>query len=122
MSKVLAFKLIGGDEVVAEVLDEKRHKSAVLIESKDPVDSPVAAYVVRRPHILRFQPVAPGQIGLAFVPWTLSNPEIERLEIPASAVVLSFEPSQNVERQYLEQTSGLAIAKTPPPGRISTPK
>lgn len=117
MSKVLAFKLVSGEEVVAEVLEEITSES-ILVESKS--SGEVKAYVVRRPHILRFQQVAPGQIGLAFVPWTLSNPEIERLELPASAVLLSYEPSANVERQYLEQTSGISLAKAAPAGRISS--
>ena len=119
MSKVLAFKLVGGEEVVADVLEEKRD-AALLVEARLGYNGEVTSYVVRRPHILRFQPIAPNQIGLAFVPWTLSNPEIDKLEIPAKAVLLTYTPSANVEQQYLEQTSGLALAKTVPKGRIST--
>ena len=81
-------------------------------------NGPVVSYTLRRPHILQMQPMGNGNVGLAFVPWTLSNPTIERLELPASAVLLTFQPSANVERQYLEQTSGLAVA--PPGSRISS--
>jgi hypothetical protein len=49
-------------------------------------------------------------VGLALIPWTLSNPDISRLEIPASAVLLSFDPSSEVERQYLQQTSGISLS------------
>jgi len=117
MSSVLAFKLVGGEEIVAEVLEEKRSLAIV-----DGLGSPteITAYVLRRPHILRFQPIGPNQIGLAFVPWTLSNPEINKLELPAKSVLLTFEPSANVEKQYLEQTSGIALAKQVPTGRISS--
>jgi hypothetical protein len=100
MSDVMSFKMVSGEEVVAELVSTKTFAS-----DTDPV-----SYTVRRPHILQFQPVGPGQLGLAFVPWTLSNPAIERLEIPASAVLLTFQPADKVERQYLEQTSGISLA------------
>lgn len=108
MSKVKSFKMVGGDEIVTEVIEEISNSSSV---SDGLFTSTVATYVVRRPHILQFQQVAPGQLGLAFVPWTLSNPGIERLEIPASAVLVSFDPADKVERQYLEQTSGISLSR-----------
>lgn len=108
MGTVTSFKMVGGDEVVAEVLETKSGNQKV---EDGLFANAVTTYVVRRPHILQFQPVAPGQLGLAFVPWTLANPTIERLEIPASAVLLTFSPSANVEKQYLEQTSGLKLAR-----------
>ena len=100
MSEGLSFKIVGGEEIVASVI-KTLHANGV--------DNTPTGWVVRRPHILRFQPVAPGQVGLAFVPWTLSNPEIDRIEIPASAVLLTFAPSDNVEKQYLEQTTRLTL-------------
>ena len=110
MAEVLAFKMIGGDEVVASVIKTVT-ETTVLAEVNGSAAANITAYVVRKPHILRFQPVAPGQIGLAFVPWTLSNPEISELEIPASAVVLTFKPSEQVRNQYLSQTTGLDLTK-----------
>jgi hypothetical protein len=130
MSEITSFKLLGGDEIVAEVLSVNRKAvkatKTLLNESEAPKAKKPAAketgeilsYTVRRPHILQFQPMGNGQLGLAFVPWTLSNPTIERLEIPASAVILPFSPSANVEREYIQQTSGLALA--PAGSRIST--
>jgi hypothetical protein len=35
------------------------------------------------------------------------------MEIPATAVLLKYEPSDNVRRQYISQTSGIELA---PPG------
>lgn len=108
VNSVKSFKLVGGDEIVAEVVAEKQTH-----------DSSVVSYTLRRPHILQFQPMGNGNLGLAFVPWTLSNPTIERIDIPVSQVVAMFDPAERVERQYLEQTSGISLA--PSPGsRIST--
>jgi len=106
-TKVLAFKLLGGEEVVAEL--KSANRNGVLTELGPREGGPIESYTVRRPHILRFQPVAPGQVGLAFIPWTLSNPTIDEVVIPAKAVLVTFDPSENVERQYLESTSGLAL-------------
>lgn len=107
MSEVKSFKMVGGDEVVAGLITTKEDTNGVAL-----------AYRLRRPHILQFQPMGQGQIGLAFVPWTLSNPTIEVLEVPASAVLLMFDPSERVATQYLEQTTGISLA--PPGARISS--
>lgn len=109
VNSVMSFKLVGGDEIVAEVVSEER---AI-------IDSPIIAYGLRRPHILQFQPMGNGNLGLAFVPWTLSNPTIEFVKIPVSQIVTVFAPADRVERQYLEQTSGISLAPTPG-SRIST--
>lgn len=110
MSQVKSFKLLGGEEIVAEVMSENR-KNAIIGNN---FDETVESYVLRRPHILQFQPMGNGQLGLAFVPWTLSNPDIERLILPSSAVLVAFDPAPRVERQYLEQTSGIDLSV---PGR-----
>lgn len=100
MSQILAFKLHGGDEVVAEVTSTQMGAA-----------EKVVSYTVRRPHILKMQPTGPNQVGLAFIPWTLSNPVIDSLVIPESAIILTFEPSDHVEKQYLSQTSGIELAR-----------
>lgn len=116
MAQVKAFKMHGGDEVVASVIDTIYHPSNL----ESTTEKKVKSYILRRPHILRFQPMANGQLGLAFVPWTLSNPSIERLEVPAEAVLLAFDAEDRVETQYLEQTSGISLAVPQRGGRIST--
>jgi hypothetical protein len=115
-NSVRSFKLVGGDEVVAEVTDiQYEYIHHELGSSKGNIIS----YTVRRPHILQFQPMPNGNIGLAFVPWTLSNPTIERLNLPVSALIVPpFDPSPNVTKQYLEQTSGITLVT--PGTRIST--
>ena len=97
---VYAFKMVSGEEVIAEL------KSTITME---PSGKPIS-YHVRRPHILQFQPVGPGQMGLALVPWTLADPTIENLEIPGTAILLKYPAGESTARQYLQQTSGIALA------------
>lgn len=72
----------------------------------------IISYEIRKPHILQFQPMGGGKLGLAFVPWTLSNPELDTVIVPASAVIFKFSPSGNVEGQFIQQTSSIQIAST----------
>jgi hypothetical protein len=108
MGTVKSFKLVTGEEVVAEVVRELSGNQ--VLSEVTAYTSAVTSYIVKRPHVLQFQQVAPGQFGLALIPWTLSCPEIDKLELPASTVVATFAPSLNVEKQYLEQTSGIALS------------
>lgn len=111
--EVMAFKLTSGDEIIAEVTSVNRG-SKLLTETSNV--GTIESYTVRHPHTIQFQPVGNGQLGLALVPWTLSNPTIHELELPATAVLLPFPPSENVKRQYVSQTTGLAL---PPAGTAS---
>ena len=105
MAKILSFKTIGGEELVAEVV---REVTGGLFGSAEPT---ITAYVLKRPHVLRFQPVAPGQLGLAFVPWTLSNPDLNEITLPTKSLIADpFAPAHRVEQQYLEQTSGIDLS------------
>lgn len=97
--QVRAFKFTSGEEVIAEI-------------KSYPFSSPdKQSWELRRPHILRFHPVGPNQMGLAFVPWTLSNPDLESVVVSRVNMLCDpFEISADVEKQFLQQTSGIAIA------------
>jgi hypothetical protein len=95
---IRGIKIQGGEEIVAEVVGEVFNGGNV------------TALKVRRPHILQFQQVAPGKVGLAFVPWTLSNPDIDRLDIPTSIILITYPVSATVQSNYIRQTTGLEIA------------
>lgn len=98
MSEVKSFKTIGGDEIVSEVV-------SLVCEGEK-----IVKYKLRRPQVLQFQPVAPGKMGLAFVPWLLSNPELDSVEVPVTVLPFCFPTATEVERQYLTQMSGIQIA------------
>ena len=116
MSVVKAFKLVTGEEVIAEVRDSDTQK-LLLEEQRDTRDAVV--YTLRHPNVLQFQQVGPGKFGMAMVPYTLSNPDLEEVKIPASKIITIFDVASNVEKQYLEQNTGLALAQ---PGGIGNSK
>lgn len=98
---IKSFKLVGGDEIVAEIV-------------RTALGTAAQNWVIKRPLAIKFQPMGQGQIGLALVPWALSNPTIDELHLPEKAVIAQYEPSATVERQYLQQTSGIELSAVSP--------
>jgi hypothetical protein len=106
MSSVKGFKLVTGEELIAAV-DDKTYE----LLADTPRDArDVVSYTLRRPHVMQIHQHAPGKFGMAMVPYTLSNPDLETVTISAANVIISFPIAAEVEKQYLQQTSGLAIA------------
>jgi hypothetical protein len=100
MSNIVTLKLVTGEEVVATLVQKL---SATL-------DSNVAAYRVSKPQTLQFRPFGnSGQMGLAFMPWVLSNPGLREVDIPATFVMAVVDTDNEVARQYTEQTTGIAL-------------
>lgn len=96
---VLSFKLVTGEEIVARVNSTEEDQSGKKI-----------SYLVSSAQVLQFQPTREGRMALALVPWTLSNPDLDDIRLPAVHVVTSFPPSADVEREYIRQTSKIALA------------
>lgn len=94
-NEIKAFKMVTGEELVAEVVSRALQGGAI---------------TVRRPHIIQLQQASPGQYGLVFIPWALSNPDIDKAEIQLSSIVVEFEPGERIQREYLSQTSGIKLA------------
>ena len=109
---IRTFKLVSGEEVVAEVADSQ---TQTFLTEGQHFGREQLEYKLRRPHVLQFQPIAPGKMGLAFIPWVLSNPEVQEVTIFARNVIgVPVEPSEQVQRQFLQQTSGIEIAAASP--------
>lgn len=107
--EVKGLKLTTGEELVSTILNveyepEKTHDGFVVKGSGKP-----SKYFLKDPMVLRIQPMAGGKVGLVFVPWTLSNPDLAEVPMGAEFVMAAFPPSLEVERQYLQQTSGIEL-------------
>lgn len=108
-TEIRGFKLNSGEELVASVISTKTDNTHIYDGFVNTAESEIISYCVRRPLVLRFQNVSPGQLGLVFMPWLFFNPEVEEVEIPASAVLTAGPVSSQVETQYLQQTSGIEL-------------
>lgn len=95
---IVSLKMISGEELITDL------KSTIEDSSGKPL-----YYVVRKPHILQLQQTPKG-LGLAFVPWTLSNPDIEEMQIPVQNVMVKFTPSDKLEKQFIQETTSIQIA------------
>jgi hypothetical protein len=91
--EVKTFKFTNGDEIMGR-----------LVEWSDDI-----TYKVERPRGLLPQKMQDGQIGIAFVPWVISNPD-GTVEILKTALAMTpMSPSKEMSDAYLSQTTGLQI-------------
>lgn len=91
--QVISLKMVSGEEVLARL----KYK----IES----NGALTHYEVESPMTLMA-----GQRGLALIPWTLSNQDLASIKIPVTHVIVAFEPDEETGKQYLQQTSKIALA------------
>ena len=95
MSDIKIFKLVNGDELIAEVVSGHQ----------------AINWKVRRVRMILMQQHAQsGQIGLGLLPWLASNIDGEVEIYSASLMTLPFDPEENLQKEYLSQTSGIALA------------
>lgn len=91
--KVLAFKMTSGEEVLARVNSTQEDGS-----------TKVLSYEIENPMTLMV-----GQGGLGLIPWALANPE-GTFKLPAEHVILAYAPAAEIEKQFLQRTSKIALA------------
>jgi hypothetical protein len=84
----MVFKMSNGDEVIASV------------------DTAVSDQVtlVSKPRIIVFN----GERG-AFLPYFISNPDIENVILEAAHIVASGRPTKELEKSYLEMTTKIQL-------------
>jgi hypothetical protein len=64
-------------------------------------------------HLLQLQQVAPGQIGVTFLPWILGDFKA-KITIEGAHVMTSYVPTKNLEDMFVQATSNIALAKSLP--------
>jgi len=93
MSNIKVFKLISGEEVIAEVVQQLQ-----------------PTWTIRKARGLHIQQTQAGHIGIGMIPWLAGNVEGE-VEIRETALMTNpYDPEANLEKEYLQQTTGIAIA------------
>ena len=96
MNEIKVFKLVNGDELIAEVVSGH---GAVNWKIKK----------IRM--VLMQQHAQSGQLGLGLLPWLASNVDGE-FELYSTALVgVPFNPEDELQKAYLQQTTGIALGK-----------
>jgi hypothetical protein len=88
---VVSFKLTSGEELVARLHEEE-----------------MAVFVIKKP--LALIPGPNGGIGLAPAFFTVNPEELVRLN--KTAIAMHAKTVEQIAGQYLQQTTGLAVAKS----------
>lgn len=92
--EVRLYKLNNGEEIVGRLVEEN--------------DEYVVLGKIR---VMAMQPVGPGQMQVAMIPWTVGMPEGD---IKVYRTTIAGEPNEalpkNLEDGYLQNTSGLQLA------------
>lgn len=98
---VLAFKLVSGQEIIAEATANTATLNSTGAHS----------YTLSKPHVLQLQQHM-GNVGLVLIPWFLSAPDVRGVEVGIEHIVAVISPDSQVEKQYLSQTSGISLDTT----------
>ena len=92
--KIVIFKLISGEEVIGRMGDTTEDNRIVL-------SRPRAVAVT--------QGSAPGQMGIALVPFLASNPDGD-IAVAQDHIMATAAPTKELEDGYIQQTTGIALA------------
>lgn len=57
------------------------------------------------------QPVGPQQVGIGLLPWLASNQDGDVPIKKSQVIVEPISPPDELEKEYLQQTTGIALAK-----------
>jgi hypothetical protein len=110
--KVVCIHLNSGEEIIARLEDD----SKMLVGRGDQYEgpgpwAPTGKITIGTIRGITFQPVGKNQIGIAFVPWLAGNTDGQiMLNLDSSAQAI-YPPTADIENGYLQQTSGIEIAR-----------
>ena len=95
MNKIMTFKLVSGEEIIAKVVDETEY-----------------TYIVSSPRTLSLHQTQDGRVSAGFVPSLILGND-EELYLAKSAIVMyNTNVQKEYEDRYLEVVSGLTLASS----------
>lgn len=102
MSKVMGVMLVTGEELIGD-FEEK-------LEAK-------TQYIVKKPRVLALLSSPDGRQGLGLVPWVKANMNATVHINKSQTVCQPYDVMGQIEDSYLQETSGIQLASSLPPGR-----
>lgn len=89
---VKVYKFVDGSEVIA------REVSSQDIE-----------ITLSKPRVIQIMPHESGRMGVGLIPWMIAAPESD-ITIKSNHIMASNEVSVDIEKMYLQQTSGIDLS------------
>lgn len=94
--EIRAFKLKSGEEIIARCTN---------------LNDSTTHYILSKVRQIIMQPIGPGQVGIGFMPW-VATAQDEEIALKVECLACDpLHPPQNIEKEYLSQTTGIALAK-----------
>lgn len=112
--KVICIRFNSGEEIIAKLEDTQVLTGVPSqFEGEGPWD-PNGKVTIGTIRGVTFQPVGPNQVGIAFIPWAVGNVDTKAIIDLTNSAVAVYAPSSDLEKGYLEQTSGIQLASRAP--------
>jgi len=92
---IKVLKLVTGEEIIAHV------------GTPHGIDDDLGLTKIRS---IVMQQTGPNQVGLALVPWIASDPDAVATLRQSALLADPITPKSELEKEYLQQTTGIAIA------------
>lgn len=111
MAKVVCLKLTTGEDLIAKITLDPN------LQNEDPFSGsvwslPKGESVLEDIRVMTVQPVSPGQMGMALIPWALGDHEA-KLKVDLTKHAAGIYPARKeIEDSYIQQTSSLTIPKS----------
>jgi hypothetical protein len=104
MTKVICIKFTSGEEVIARVSRQSLSES----------DGGAAGLTIEKVRTLALQPVGNGNFSIAYMPWVVGDVD-GTFDIRPTSIITTYPPDSSIEKDYLEQTTGIAMSSSSHP-------
>jgi hypothetical protein len=107
--QIIGVKLNSGEEIIAKVVSYPLIDGADYFNIKTGFQYPPKA-ILEDIRVLNIQQVSADQVALMLAPWIIGNQQTSVELNLASIAQAVYPPSANIEANYIQQTSRIALA------------
>lgn len=104
--ETLCIRLTSGEEIIGKIDQEE-----TTIDTTTTSIMPKGVVTLGTVRGITFQQVGQNQLGIAFIPFAIANSDAKMTFILENCAAVVYPPSADLERGYLEQTSGISLAR-----------
>ena len=111
--KVICIRFTSGEEVIGKLVEGRHLSDAHSYQGTGPWE-PTGNVVLSTVRGVTFQPMGKNQVGIAFIPFAIGNTDVDLMFKLDNCAVAVYPPSSDLEKGYLEQTTGISLAAARP--------